>query len=131
MRRGYLVSTAANSTTPNLGVTKGYAVFYESNSTSTNATAAITSIADSLPPSTRVGQVLDSFELVIASPEVAQPSTQQAAQPAEFTQDTTDDEGNTDTDTDDDGDDNGGDDDNCQNIGGTSCADDYDETADD
>jgi hypothetical protein len=82
IRRGYLVSTAANSTAPNLGMTKGYAVFYESNSTSTNATAAITSIADSLPPSTRVGQVLNSFELVIASPEVAQP--------AEFTEDTTD-----------------------------------------
>ena len=116
IRRGYLVSTAANSTAPNLGVTKGYAVFYESNSTTTNATAAITSIADSLPPSTRVGQVLDSFELVIASPEVAQP--------AEFTDDTADDE------VEEEDEDDGGDDENCQNIGGTSCADDYDETAD-
>ncbi len=121
-------------------MTKGYAVFYESNSTTTNATAAITSIADSLPPSTRVGQVLDSFELVIASPEVAQP--------AEFSEDTADDEveddeedtadeeeadddgGDDDGGDDDGGDDDGGDDENCQNIGGTSCADDYDETAD-
>src|SRR3712207_1527774 len=126
IRRGYLVSTAANSTAPNLGVTKGYAVFYESNSTTTNATAAITSIADSLPPATRVGQVLDSFELVIGSRE--------AAQPAEFADDTADDEVEEEED-DDEGDDaededDGGDDENCQNIGGTSCADDYDETAD-
>ena len=108
IRRGYLVSTATNTTAPNLGVTKGYAVFYEGNSTTTNATAAITSISDSLPPSTLVGQVLGSFELIV-SPEMAQAS----AQSDEVTQDAGDDD-----------DDNGGDG-GCENIGGTSCADDY------
>jgi hypothetical protein len=33
IKRGYLISTATNATAPNLGVTKGYAVFYEGNST--------------------------------------------------------------------------------------------------
>ena len=114
IRRGYLISTATNATAPNLGVTKGYAVFYEGNSTTTNATAAITSISDSLPPSTLVGQVLGSFELIV-SPEMAQAS----AQSDEVTQDAGDDD-----------DDNGGDG-GCENIGGTSCAEDYDTTPDD
>ena len=40
-RTGYFISTATNGTPPNLGTTKGYAVFYEGNSTSA-ATAEIT-----------------------------------------------------------------------------------------
>ncbi|HEY9405912.1 MAG TPA: hypothetical protein VIP53_00510 [Nitrososphaera sp.] len=121
IRRGYLISTATNATAPNLGVTKGYAVFYEGNSTTTNAAAAITSIPDSLPPSTLVGQVLGSFELIV-SPEMAQSPAQQAsAQSDEVTQDAADDD---DDNGGDDDDDNGGDD-GCENIGGTSCADDY------
>jgi hypothetical protein len=206
-RRGYLLSTATNTTVPDLGMTKGYAVFYESNSTATNATAPITSISNNLPAPTLVGQVLDSFEIIAASPRVAQqPSVQQAAQSDEVTQDTTDQEDDTDVDEDNEGDDNEGDDnegddnegddnegddnegddnegddnegddnegddnegddnegddnegddnegddnegddnegddnegddngtnlDDCENIGGTSCADDYDSTADD
>ena len=146
IRRGYLVSTATNATAPNLGVTKGYSLFYEGNSTTTNATAAITRISDSLPPPTLVGQVFDSFELMIA-PEVTQALAQQAAQAAETTEDTTDnDDGADDDDGDDnggddddgdDGDDNGGDDDDggglddCVIVGGTSRGDDCDTTADD
>ena len=114
IRRGYLVSTATNATAPNLGVTKGYSLFYEGNSTTTNATAAITRISDSLPPPTLVGQVFDSFELMIA-PEVTQALAQQAAQAAETTEDTTDNEDDAD---DDDGDDNGGDDDDGDDNGG-------------
>ena len=32
IRTGYFISTATNATAPNLGTTKGYAVFYEGNS---------------------------------------------------------------------------------------------------
>src|SRR5215210_5998562 len=42
-RIGYFISTATNVTAPNLGTTKGYAVFYEGNST-TNTTAATAEI---------------------------------------------------------------------------------------
>src|SRR5918998_2283869 len=142
IRRGYLVSTATNATAPNLGVTKGYSLFYEGNSTTTNATAAITRISDSLPPPTLVGQVFDSFELMIA-PEVTQALAQQAAQAAETTEDTTDNDDGADDDDgddnggdDDDGDDNGGDDDggdvdDCKVVGGTNPSDDCDMTPDD
>jgi hypothetical protein len=80
-RRGYFVSTATNATPPNLGTIKGYAVFYESNSTtSTSATAAeiITTIG-SLLPSAKARQVFDSFEL-ISAPEVAQAVAQESAE---------------------------------------------------
>src|SRR5215204_5871958 len=85
-RIGYFISTATNATAPNLGTTKGYAVFYEGNSTTntaaaeiTTATAASGSLAPTpLPPV--VGQVFDSFEL-IAAPEVAQPIAPEVAQP--------------------------------------------------
>src|ERR671913_972727 len=119
IRRGYLVSTATNATVPNLGVTKGYSLFYEGNSTTTNATAALTRISDSLPPPTLVGQVFDSFELMIA-PEVTQALAQQAAQAGETTEDTTDndDDGDDNGGDDDDGDDNGGDDDDGDDNGG-------------
>jgi hypothetical protein len=154
IRRGYLISTATNATAPNLGVTKGYAVFYEGNSTTTNATAAITSISDNLPPSALIGQVLGSFELIV-SPELAQASTQ-SDEVSQGAADDDDDNGGDDDDDNggdddddnggdddddnggDDDDDNGGDDDDdnggddgCENIGGTSCADDYDTTPDD
>src|SRR5215203_1337674 len=76
-RTGYFISTATNATAPNLGTTKGNAVFYEGNSTTntaaaeiTTATAASGSLAPTpLPPV--VGQVFDSFELIAAA-EVAQ-----------------------------------------------------------
>jgi hypothetical protein len=113
IRRGYLVSTATNSTAPNLGSTKGYAVFYEGNSTITNAiAAAIAGISNSLPPPTLISQLFDSFELIVA-PELLPASVQQVAQPVEFAAvDPTDDEEEAD---DDDDDDNGRDDDDDDN----------------
>ena len=94
-RTGYFISTATNATAPNLGTTKGYAVFYEGNSTTntaaaeiTTATAASGSLAPTpLPPV--VGQVFDSFEL-IAAPEVAQTMAQDAAQAAQTAEDSAD-----------------------------------------
>jgi hypothetical protein len=93
-RTGYFISTATNATAPNLGTTKGYAVFYEGNSTTntaaaeiTTATAASGSLATLLPPA--VGQVFDSFEL-IAAPEVAQTMAQDAAQAAQTAEDSAD-----------------------------------------
>jgi hypothetical protein len=146
IRRGYLFSTATNSTTPNPDTTKGYALFYEGNSTTTNATAAIMNMAGSLSLPTPIQQLFDSFELTVA-PELAPTSLQQVAQSAEFTaEDPTDDDddddngGSNDDDDDDNGgsnddddDDNGGsnDDNDCENIGGTSCDDDYDGDSDD
>jgi hypothetical protein len=153
IRRGYLLSTATNSTVPNIGTTKGYTIFYEGNSTTTNATAAIMNMSGSLSLPAPIQQLFDSFELT-AAPELAPVSVQQVAQPAQFTGEDTSDDNNVAVETDDDeddgddnggdeddgddnggdeddGDDNGGDEDACVNIGGTSCADDYDSTADD
>src|SRR5215208_3720809 len=117
-RTGYFISTATNATAPNLGTTKGYAVFYEGNSTTntaaaeiTTATAASGSLAPTpLPPV--VGQVFDSFELIAAA-EVAQ-----AAEIAEGGDDDDDDGANDDDDGDDDdgaNDDDDGDDDDGAN----------------
>jgi hypothetical protein len=121
-RTGYFISTATNATAPNLGTTKGYAVFYEGNSTTntaaaeiTTATAASGSLAPTpLPPA--VGQVFDSFEL-IAAPEVAQITAQEEPQAAEFAEGAVDDDGGAE---DDDGadDDGGGDDDGADDDGG-------------
>src|SRR5918993_1604236 len=69
-RRGYFISTATNETAPNLGITKGYSVFYEGNSTTSTA-AEITTASGSLLPPTPVAQIFGSFEL-IAAPEIAQ-----------------------------------------------------------
>jgi hypothetical protein len=68
-RRGYFISTATNATAPNLGTTKGYSVFYEGNSTTTTAAAEITTASGSLLPPQAVGQILDSFELIVAQEE--------------------------------------------------------------
>src|SRR5215218_10236723 len=114
-RTGYFISTATNATAPNLGTTKGYAVFYEGNSTTntaaaeiTTATAASGSLPTLLPPA--VGQVFDSFEL-IAAPEVAQTMAQDAAQAAQTAEDSADDDDDDGADDDDGGDDDGADDD--------------------
>jgi hypothetical protein len=111
-RTGYFISTATTSTPPNLGTTKGYAVFYEGNSTTAaeiTTTVASGSLAPTpLPPA--VGQVFDSFEL-IAAPEIAQaPADEaQADQTAESDDDGADDNGDDDG-ADDNGDDDGADD---------------------
>jgi hypothetical protein len=155
IRRGYFVTTATNATAPNPGDMKGYSVFYEGNSTATNATTAIvTPASTSLPAPTQVAQVFDSFELLLA-PELVQVLALQTAQSAETAEDTTDDDEDAEADDDDgddnggdddDGDDNGGDDDNgddnggdddggdlddCTVVGGTSPSDDCDMTPDD
>ncbi|HEU4823976.1 MAG TPA: hypothetical protein VFS97_11175, partial [Nitrososphaeraceae archaeon] len=85
-RKGYFILTTTNATTPNLGTMKGYSVFYEGNFTnsSTAATPEITATSSTvsgnlastpLPPA--VGQIFDSFELIVAS-EVAQELARQA-----------------------------------------------------
>src|SRR5215203_257784 len=139
-RIGYFISTATNATAPNLGTTKGYAVFYEGNSTTntaaaeiTTATAASGSLAPTpLPPV--VGQVFDSFELIAAA-EVAQ-----AAEIAEGGDDDDDDGANDDDDdddgaNDDDDDDDGANDDDddggISSRGDRFASDDYDGDDDD
>jgi hypothetical protein len=120
IRRGYFVTTAANATAPNPGDIKGYSVFYEGNSTATNATttAIVTPASTSLPAPTQIAQVFDSFELLLA-PELVQVLALQTAQSAETAEDTTDDEEDAEAeDEDDDGDDNGGDDDDGDDNGG-------------
>ena len=74
-RSGYLISTATNATAPNVGVTKGYTVFYEGSSVSAAELALGFGSLRQLPPA--VKQVFDSFEL-IAAPEVAQALAEQA-----------------------------------------------------
>src|SRR5918992_841780 len=155
IRRGYFVTTATNATAPNPGDIKGYSVFYEGNSTATNATttaAIVTPASTSLPAPTQIAQVFDSFELLLA-PELVQVLALQTAQSAETAEDEEDAEAEDDDDDgddnggdDDDGDDNGGDDDDgddnggdddggdlddCTVVGGTSPSDDCDMTPDD
>ena len=61
-KRGYFLLTATNATAPNLGVTKGYSVFYEGNYISAETRSANSSVPTPLPEALR--QVFDSFELV-------------------------------------------------------------------
>jgi hypothetical protein len=73
-REGYFILTATNATHPNPGMTKGYSIFYEGNSTAATANAGVqtTTASVSLAPTplpAAVIQVFDSFEL-IAAPEV-------------------------------------------------------------
>jgi hypothetical protein len=64
---GYLISTASNATTPNVGTTKGYSVFYEGSSNNTLSPAA--------------KQVFDSFELIAASATSSAPTPTTPATP--------------------------------------------------
>ncbi len=82
-RHGYFILTATDATHPNLGMTKGYSVFYEGTSTAAGAptaatiqetTAATATPSGSLAPTPLpilVRQMFESFEL-IAAPEVIQ-----------------------------------------------------------
>jgi PKD repeat protein len=84
-RQGYFILTATDATHPNLGMTKGYSVFYEGTSTAAGAptaatatiqetTAAAATPSGSLAPTplpVLVRQMFESFEL-IAAPEVIQ-----------------------------------------------------------
>ena len=77
-RTGYSILTATNATAPTPGVTNGYSVFYEGNSTAdtTNGTPTLqkTTTSDNLPSQlpASVRQVVDSFELIAAEEVVAQ-----------------------------------------------------------
>jgi hypothetical protein len=80
-RSGYLISTATNATAPDLGITKGYTMFYEGSSVSAAEPRIGFGSLRQLPPA--VKQVFDSFEL-IAAPEVAQAlAEEEAAETAE------------------------------------------------
>src|SRR5918992_914951 len=69
-KRGYFLLTATNATAPNLGVTKGYSVFYEGNYISAETRSANSSAAPTpLPEALR--QVFGSFELVTAAAAAA------------------------------------------------------------
>src|SRR5918996_4312814 len=75
IREGYFILTATNATYPNVGMTKGYSVFYEGISTVAVPSAIQTTPSTPLSggglpdPPAAVRQILDSFEL-IAAPEV-------------------------------------------------------------
>jgi hypothetical protein len=80
IRTGHFILTGTNATHPNVGMTKGYSIFYEGNSTS--AAVQTTTASGSLPsPTTEaaIRQILDSFEL-IAAQEVVQAEAAEAAQ---------------------------------------------------
>ena len=84
IREGYFILTATNTTYPNVGMTKGYSVFYEGTSTVAAAVATIqeTTAATTTPPTPSgsleptllpalVRHMFESFQL-IAAPEVIQ-----------------------------------------------------------
>jgi hypothetical protein len=123
-RIGHYILTSTNNTAPNATATKGYTVFYEGNSggiNNTSGAAAITPTTSiSSPLSPQVAQILDSFELIV-TPEAAETLAQQAAEPAEFSEDTADDEveeEEEDAEEEEEADDDGGDDDGGDDDGG-------------
>ncbi|MFL6523502.1 MAG: hypothetical protein ACJ71B_08490, partial [Nitrososphaera sp.] len=78
-KTGYFILTYTNATAPNLGTTKGYALFYEGNHTNSTAaqgqiTAASTG-SSSLPP-LAVRQAFGSFELTLSPQALAQQAKQ-------------------------------------------------------
>jgi hypothetical protein len=79
IRTGYFISTATNSTSPDVGVPTGYTVFYEGRSLSVAELTIGFGSLSSLPPA--VKQVFDSFEL-LAAPEVEEAIAQQSAEAA-------------------------------------------------
>jgi PKD repeat protein len=83
IREGYFILTATNTTYPNVGMTKGYSVFYEGTSTAAAAVATIQETTATTTPPTPSGSLeptllpalvrhmFESFQL-IAAPEVIQ-----------------------------------------------------------
>ena len=67
-RTGYFILTATNATAPNVGMTKGYSVFYEGNSAATSGTITPSGSLASTSLPAPVRQVFDSFELVTVVP---------------------------------------------------------------
>ena len=72
-RIGYFILTATNATSPNLGTTKGYSIFYEGNSATTGQTTTSSGSLASAPFPAPVRQVFDSFQLVTAAPTPPSP----------------------------------------------------------
>ena len=64
IKRGYFILTAANATSPNLGITKGYSVFYEGSTIAAAVEARSSGSLASTPLPEPVRQVFDSFELI-------------------------------------------------------------------
>jgi PKD repeat protein len=83
IREGYFILTATNATSPNVGMAKGYSVFYEGTSTAAAAIATIQETTAATTPPTPSGSLeptllpalvrhmFESFQL-IAAPEVIQ-----------------------------------------------------------
>jgi PKD repeat protein len=90
IREGYFILTATNATHPNVGMTKGYSIFYEGTSSAAGAATAATIQGTTTmpsgslprPPPAAVRQVFDSFEL-IADQEVTQDMLAAQAQEVE------------------------------------------------
>ncbi|MDQ3888089.1 MAG: PKD domain-containing protein, partial [Thermoproteota archaeon] len=76
-REGYFILTATNATYPNVGMTKGYSVFYEggNSSAATAETTRPSGILALRPLAAPVKEVFDSFELVTVAVPTAQPLT--------------------------------------------------------
>jgi hypothetical protein len=129
VKTGYFISTATDATAHSPGTITGYSIFYEGNS------AAETVASDSLAPTTQqasaVNQVFDSFELIIAPEEAAQPVT--APQAAQTQQTEENDDETNDGDTNNDNDNGGNNNDNdCVVVGRSqsSASDNCDDTPD-
>jgi hypothetical protein len=67
-RNGYFILTSTNSTQPNVGMTKGYSIFYEGSSAGAEITTTTTTSSSLAPIPLRpaVKQAFDSFELIAA-----------------------------------------------------------------
>jgi PKD repeat protein len=89
-RTGYFILTATNATHPNVGMTKGYSIFYEGNSTAAETTTTPSGSLVPRPLPAPVRQVFDSFELVAAVPtepltvEITSGDTEGGIAPATF-----------------------------------------------
>jgi PKD repeat protein len=78
IREGYFILTATNATYPNVGMTKGYSVFYEGGNSSSADAETTTTSSGSLalrPLAAPVREVFDSFELVAVVSPTEQPLT--------------------------------------------------------
>jgi PKD repeat protein len=77
-REGYFILTATNATQPNVGMTKGYSIFYEGGNSSSATTSQTTTPSGNLvlrPLAPPVREVFDSFELVAVVVPTEQPLT--------------------------------------------------------
>jgi hypothetical protein len=141
-REGYFILTATNATTPSLGTTKGYSIFYEGSPTNSSnvVTPEITTTSVAAPGNliltpmpSAVAQVFDSFELIVPHKAV---QTDQTDETDETNDDTNNNNNNDDDDENNNNNNNDDDDENendCIVVGRSqsSASDNCDETADD